>query len=93
MYGKEFTEDDQFFFGFMDAEEWVEENQGNMLVSLGIVSYIYECLRDEKSRLGADFTWGIEVDRNAIIEPGQEIIIDVSAGLRKPGLSFSSCHV
>ena len=67
----------------MDAEEWVEENQGNMLVSLGIVSYIYECLRDEKSRLGADFTWGIEVDRNAIIEPGQEIIIDVSAEVEK----------
>ena len=81
-YAREFTEDAHFFFGFMSVEEYIEEGEGGMmLVGLGIVSYHYECLRDERMRLGGDFTWGIEVaddPSSTTTTNKQEIIIDVS---------------
>ena len=77
LYAREFTEADHFFFGFMSVEEYIEEGEGSMmLVGLGIVSYHYECLRDERMRLGADFSWGIEVVEDSSNK--DEIIIDVS---------------
>ena len=77
LYAREFTEADHFFFGFMSVEEYIDEGEGSMmLVSLGIVSYHYECLRDERMRLGGDFSWGIEVVEDSSNK--DEIIIDVS---------------
>ena len=71
MFAAQFDPDNDFFFGFIGREELVgiagqpQVGDGNlMLVSLGIVTYNFACLRDEKSRLGSDFFWGIE---NAIV--------------------------
>ena len=68
MFAAEFHPDREFFFGFIGREELIsvagqpQDDAGRslMLVSLGIVTYNFACLRDEKSRLGSDFFWGIE---------------------------------
>ena len=83
MFAAQFNPETDFFFGFIGREELIsiagqpQVGDGNlMLVSLGIVTYNFNCLRDEKSRLGSDFLWGIE---NAIV-PGAGGIITSSKG-------------
>ena len=78
MFAAQFDPDNDFFFGFIGREELIsvagqpQVGDGNlMLVSLGIVTYDFNCLRDEKSRLGSDFLWGIE---NAIVPSAGGII-------------------
>ena len=82
MFAAQFDPENDFFFGFLGREELVTvagqpttgEGDTLMLVSLGIVTYNFGCLRDEKSRLGSDFLWGIE---NAVI-PGSGGVISYS---------------
>lgn len=62
-----FSVDDYFFFGFQgrvdrNSQAQQTNNASEHLLALGIVSYHYLCLRDEKSRQGADFVWGSEND-------------------------------
>ena len=42
------------FFGFI-GKEAVAAGQTNHLLSLGLITYEYICLRDEKIRLGVAF--------------------------------------
>ena len=56
----QFSKFDQQFFGFLASEELENELFGrehDHLLQIGIVSYNYVCVRDEKSRLGNYFVW------------------------------------
>jgi len=63
LFTQSFSKLDNFFFGFQGRLEKNEGTPGlpnDHLLSLGIVSYNYDCLFDEKERQGKQFLWGIE---------------------------------